>query len=122
MHRRWSGQLDFLDNEQSTLIHGELSTVPESQHWENIIIPESQWFNVDENDLYKKLNYVFENKYDIKNKAKGLMYKNREKFTLNKMVQKLDEIMKQYTKDLPQQVSIKLPKLKKSKPKLEETV
>ena len=50
------------------------------------------------------------------------MYNNREKFTLNKMVQKLDEIMKKYTKDLPQQVSIKLPKLKKSTPKLEETV
>jgi glycosyltransferase involved in cell wall biosynthesis len=118
----WSGQLDFLDNEQSILIRGELDNVPESQHWENIIIPESQWFNVDENDLYKKLNYVFENKYEIKNKAKGLMYNNREKFTLNKMVQKLDEIMKQYTKDLPQQVSIKLPKLKKSTPQLEETV
>ena len=118
----WSGQLDFLDNEKSILIRGELDTVPESQHWENIIIPESQWFNVDENDLYKKLNYTYENKYEIKNKAKGLMYNNREKFTLNKMVQKLDKIMKQYTKDLPQQVSIKLPKLKKSTPKLEETV
>ena len=118
----WSGQLDFLDKEKSILIRGELDTVPESQHWENIIIPESQWFNVDENDLYKKLNYTYENKYEIKNKAKGLMYNNREKFTLNKMVQKLDEIMKQYTKDLPQQVSIKLPKLKKSTPKLEETV
>ena len=118
----WSGQLDFLDNEKSILIRGELDTVPESQHWENIIIPESKWFNIDENDLYKKLNYTYENKYEIKNKAKGLMYNNREKFTLNKMVQKLDEIMKQYTKDLPQQVSIKLPKLKKSTPKLEETV
>ena len=118
----WSGQLDFLDKEKSILIRGELDTVPESQHWENIIIPESQWFNVDENDLYKKLNYTYENKYEIKNKAKGLMYNNREKFTLNKMVQKLDKIMKQYTKDLPQQVSIKLPKLKKSTPKLEETV
>ena len=70
------------------------------RYWEDIIIPESQWFNVDENHLYKKLNFVFENKYEIKNKAKGLMYKNREKFTLNKMVQKLDEIIETVYKGL----------------------
>ena len=42
-----------------------------------------------------------------------LMKINREKFTLDKMTQKLDEIVEKHTKDLPSQVSIKLPKLKK---------
>ena len=72
----------------------------------------------------KPNNFAFTNKYEIKNDAKSLMNKNREKFTLNNMTKVLDEIMKKYSKT-PEVVSIKLPKLKKSKPKIkleEETV
>ena len=47
------------------------------------------------------------------------MYANREKFTLNNMAKVLDEIIERHMKDIPKQVSIKLPKLKKSKPKVE---
>ena len=38
---------------------------------------------------------------------------NRNKFTLNKMTKKLGEIMEKYLKDVPQQVGLNLPKLKK---------
>ena len=38
---------------------------------------------------------------------------NRDKFSLSKMVSKLDEIMENYLKDVPQQVNLALPKLKK---------
>ena len=41
------------------------------------------------------------------------MYKNRDKFTLNKMADKLDEIMKKHTSNIPSQVMLNLPKLKK---------
>jgi len=121
----WSGQLDFLDTENSILIGGELQDIPKSQIWEDILIPETQWFVADENQAYKVFNFTFENYIEIKNKAKSLMYKNREKFTLNNMAKVLDEIMEHYMKGIPEQVSIKLPKLKKSKPKItleEETV
>ena len=121
----WSGQLDFLDTEKSILIGGGLQNIPDSQIWEDILIKESQWFVADENQVYRTFNFTFENKYEIKNKAKSLMYKNREKFTLNNMAKVLDEIMERYTKEMPEQISIKLPKLKKSKPKMaleEETV
>jgi len=109
----WSGQLDFLDGERSILVRGNLDKVPDSQHWENIIIPESQWFNIDENSAYKFLDHMFLNIDLYKRKAKDLMEENREKFTLNKMAEELDNIMEKYTKELPSQVSIKLPKLKK---------
>ena len=46
------------------------------------------------------------------------MYKNRDKFTLNNMAKVLGEIMESRMKDMPKQVSIKLPKLKKSKCKV----
>ena len=114
----WSGQLDFLDTEKSILIGGELQDVPESQIWEDILIPETQWFVADENQAYRMLNFAFENKYEIKNKAKSLMYRNREKFTLNNMAKVLDKIIESHMKDMPEKVSIKLPKLKKLKTKV----
>ena len=49
----------------------------------------------------------------IKSKGNQLMSENREKFTLKKMTEKLSEIMEKIEKDIPQQVGLKLPKLKK---------
>tara|TARA_R110000824_G_scaffold66026_7_gene171667 strand:- start:2401 stop:3756 length:1356 start_codon:yes stop_codon:yes gene_type:complete len=109
----WSGQMDFLENDNSILIPGELKQVPKSMVWKDIIIPESQWFNIYENEAYQALNHTFENQGEIKRKGETLMYKNRDKFTLDKMADKLDEIMEKYTSNMPSQVGLKLPKLKK---------
>ena len=109
----WSGHMDFLSTEDSMLLGGELKQVPQSQVWENIVIPESQWFNVNEQQAYKAMNYCFENYNEVKEKALNLMKTNREKFTLDKMTEKLDEIITPYVDKVPQQVGIKLPKLKK---------
>jgi TRAP-type uncharacterized transport system substrate-binding protein len=81
--------------------------------WEDIIIPESQWFNVNESQAYKSFNFCFENHQQMKSNSKQLMDINREKFTLNKMTEELDKIMEKYMKDTPQQVGLQLPKLKK---------
>ena len=109
----WSGHLDFLDKDSSVLIGGKLEQVPKSQIWKDIIIEGSQWFVVNESDTYKILNHIHENPLEASKKGEQLMEKNREKFTLNKMTEKLDEIMKKYLKDVPQQVGLNLPKLKK---------
>ena len=111
----WSGQVDFLSETDSMLLGGELVQVPKSQHWENIIIPESEWFNVNETQAYKALNYCFQNYNEVKEKALNLMKVNRDKFTLDKMTEKLDEIITPYIDKIPSQVGIKLPKLKKVK-------
>ena len=68
------------------------------------------------NQAYKVLNYVFTNQQEMKSKGSKLMYKNRNKFTLNKMTDKLSDVLENYLKDIPQEVSIKLPKLKKTTP------
>ena len=109
----WSGHLDFLDKNNTILLGGELKKVPESQVWKDIIIPESQWFNVNESQVYKSLNFCFEDQGTIKTKGNQLMNINRGKFTLNKMTEELDKIMEKYMKDTPQQVGLQLPKLKK---------
>ena len=109
----WSGQMDFLSQTDSMLLGGELVQVPKSQHWKDIIVPESQWFNVNEQQAYKAMNYCFENYDEVKGKALNLMKINRDKFTLDKMTENLGEIIKSFVDTIPSQVDIKLPKLKK---------
>ena len=87
--------------------------VPKSQHWKDIIIPEAKWFNVNETQAYKAMNYCFENYDEVKEKALNLMKTNREKFTLNKMSEKLNDIVSPYIDKVSTQVGLKLPKLKK---------
>ena len=109
----WSGQLDFLDRDKSLLIKGDFEEVPKSVVWKDIIVENSKWFTVDESSAYKAFNYVFKNNFDVKKNAKSLMNINREKFTLNKMAEKLDKIITPYIDKVPSQVKLNLPKLKK---------
>ncbi len=109
----WSGQMDFLSKTDSLLLGGKLVEVPRSQHWKDIIISESKWFNVDETQTYKALNYVFENYDEVKNKSLNLMKINKDKFTLDKMTKRLDEIVIPYLDKVPTEVGLNLPKLKK---------
>tara|TARA_R110002020_G_scaffold237576_2_gene449957 strand:- start:5936 stop:7306 length:1371 start_codon:yes stop_codon:yes gene_type:complete len=109
----WSGQMDFLDNKKSLLLPGDLVQVPKSAIWENIIIAESKWFVGDEGSFYKSLNIIYREHMQFKRKAEDLMSENREKFTLNKMTEKFDEIIERHIKNVPQQVGLQLPKLNK---------
>ena len=109
----WSGQLDFLKPDKSLLVPGEVSEVPKSAHWENIIIPESKWFYIDKNISYKAFTLMFEENEKYQEKAKEHQLENSKLFTLNKMTDKLGEIMEKYVNNLPSQVELKLPKLKK---------
>ena len=109
----WSGQMDFLSQTDSMLLGGELVQVPKSQHWKDIIVADSQWFNVNETQAYKAMNYCFENYDEVKEKALNLMKVNRDKFTLDKMSEKLGEIVIPFVDKIPQQVGLQLPKLKK---------
>tara|TARA_B100001094_G_scaffold3439_1_gene3095 strand:+ start:339 stop:1682 length:1344 start_codon:yes stop_codon:yes gene_type:complete len=109
----WSGQMDFLSQTDSMLLGGELVQVPKSQVWKDIIVPESQWFNVNETQAYKAMNHCFQNYEKTKERALNLMKINRDKFTLDKMTEKLDEIVTPYIDKVPTQVGLQLPKLKK---------
>jgi glycosyltransferase involved in cell wall biosynthesis len=109
----WSGQMDFLSQTDSMLLGGELKQVPQSQIWKDIVVKESQWFNVNETQAYKAMNHCFSNYDEVKEKALNLMKINRDKFTLDKMTEKLDEIITPYVDKIPSQVGIKLPTLKK---------
>ena len=110
----WSGHIDFLDEKDSILIDGELKQVPKSIVWKDIIIPQSAWFVADEAKSRKALTYVFENEMLVRNNAKSLMKTNVKSFSHSKMTEMLNNIVDNATKDLPSQVGLKLPKLKKT--------
>jgi len=109
----WSGQMDFLNPDDSLLLPGNLKPVPKSAVWKDIVVEQSSWFVVQEDTVPKAMNYVFSNPLEAKKRAKDLMEKNRKKFTLKGMEEKLDEIMEKHMKNVPSQVSLKLPKLSK---------
>lgn len=116
----WSGPIDFLDSEKTYLVGGSMTKVPKSVVWKDIIVEDSEWFVADEKQAATALNYVYTNFNKVKKNATDLMKINRDKFNFKKMAEKLDAVIEKYTKDIPKQVSLQLPKLKKVVDKKEE--
>ena len=109
----WSGPVDFLDESLSLLVGGKMVEIPKGAVWKDIVISESHWFEIDENDAYKALNYCYKNFNTVKERAKTLMRRNREKFSMQAMTELIVEQVEQYVTTIPSEVKLKLPKLKK---------
>jgi glycosyltransferase involved in cell wall biosynthesis len=109
----WSGHMDFLTPEFCGIVGGTLNKVHPSAVVANTILADSQWFKPDDNQVGHAFVEVFENYKEYQEKAKRLAYKNKQNFSLDKMTEKLDELLKQYIPEFPKHVELKLPKLKK---------
>lgn len=111
----WSGHLDFLNPVDSILLAGELKQIEKGAVWDNVLIPQSSWFNVDVNFASKALRKVFESYSDFLPPARRLAKTNREKFESDKMKEKLKVLLEKYVPDdllnPPKLVPIALPKL-----------
>ena len=109
----WSGHIDFLNPEFTTLLPGQLTNVHESAVVPNMILKESQWFSPDHGAIGHSLKEVYENYKPYKEKANRQAYLSKTNFSWDKMKDKIDELCAQYIPDLPKKVEIKLPTLKK---------
>ena len=109
----WSGQMDFLNGKQSTLIEGELKPIPKDLIWKPIIVEPGKWFNVNEVDVINKLRYFKKNHKKLKHQAKILGMNNRGKHSLDTMKREFNKILDNLLEQVPTNVSLKLPKLKK---------
>ena len=109
----WSGHLDFLDEEHSLLVSGKMEKVPRSVVWKDIIVEDSQWFVADSGSVSAALNFVYTNYNEVKKRALKLMEINREKFNSEKMIEQFKVILDKISSNIPTQVSLNLPKLKK---------
>jgi len=108
----WSGQLDFLNPEFTNLIGGTLTNVHASaaNQW---LLPESQWMSPDHMHIGHYLKDVFENYKNYTEKAKRQAFKSKNEFSWDKMKEKIDVILTQYTPEFPEEIKIKLPTMKK---------
>ena len=112
----WSGHVDFLNDKDAILLPGGLNDVKKESFPKNMYVKGAQWFTVNYNYASKMLKDVFDNysKYTVR--AKRLAIKNQTKFSLDAMTKKFEKILDQHLpkfEEQPQQVNLKLPKLKK---------
>ena len=108
----WSGHTDFLKPDMSILLSGTLNGVHGSaaNKW---AIKESQWFDVNQEEVGKYLKMMFKKPNLFKDNAKRQAYYCKTNYSFEKMKEKLGEILEEKVGEIPQQVSLNLPKLKK---------
>ena len=108
----WSGHIDFLNPEHTTLLPGQMTKVHPSAA-NNMLLKDSDWFSVDVGQVGTYLKHMFENYKDYKEKAKRQGYQSRTNFSYEKMKEKLDSLLTNKIPEFPKHVSLSLPKLKK---------
>jgi hypothetical protein len=116
----WSGQLDYLNPDFTTLIPGELTPVHSSAA-NQFLLPEAKWFTPDNGQVGFYLKDVFENYKKYQEKAVRQAYKSKTEFSYEKMKEVINERLTALIPEFPTQVQIKLPQLKKIElPKLKK--
>ena len=107
----FSGHLDFLKGEFTTLINGTLTNVHPSAA-NNMLIKEGQWFSPDAGQIGHYLKDMFENYKDYVDGGKRQGFYSKQNFSFEKMTEKMKEYLNRVP-EFPKQVSLVLPKLKK---------
>jgi len=109
----WSGHLDFLNVDEAILVPGELRPVEPGAVWENVIIPQSAWFNVDPNNAASALMHVFKRYDQFLLPAKRLAKKNLEQFSYEAIKKQTADLLAKYVPAFVMEVPVNLPTLKK---------
>ena len=107
----WSGYKDFLPEEHTVYLEGELKNVHETAQ-NKFLLKESKWFYVDYSKAAAKLFDVYNNYKTYLTKSAGLKTNIQNNFSLSKMTSKLDTILDKYVKVI-KKVELKLPTIKK---------
>lgn len=110
----WSGHKDFLPMDKAIMVGGKLTEVDDSTI-DNFIIKRSKWFTANYNEFIEVLKLVEKDYEKFVVKSEVLREENLNKFSLIKMKDKFQEILKPYLIEQPKQKEIILPKLNKIK-------
>ncbi len=115
---KWSGQLDFLNEEFIDLIPGEVKQIHPSAVVNNMLIPESSWFTIDYIKAAQAMKEHYSNYSKFLEGAKRQAYRSKTEFNLDKMGEKIvnildNNIVKFEKIKMPDFTSMKFPTLKK---------
>jgi hypothetical protein len=108
----WSGQIDYLNPEFTTLLQGQMTNIHPSAA-NNMLLKEAQWFSVDYGHVGHYIKDMFENYKGYVDNAKRQGYHSRTNFSFDKMKEKLGTVLTKRIPEFPKQVELKLPTLKK---------
>lgn len=108
----WSGHVDFLPVENTVFLEGSLTPIDGSAV-DTFILKEAQWFSVNYSKAAGVMYDVFNNYKTYSEKSKGLITNTLKNFTLERMNEVFDGILKSNVKEQPKIIPIKLPKLQK---------
>ncbi len=115
----FSAHTEYL--KEAVLLPGTLENVHPSAVWDKVILAESQWFTVDYGYASGVMKHMVENYKDYEISAKKQATLIRKDWNFDKMVEKLDSLIKQYVPEFSVQATLKLPELKKIElPKLKK--
>ncbi len=108
-----TGQADFLSKGVSVELPHEMTKVPENSFPKEFTNKEAVWATVNYPIAIKVIQDVHDNYDKYKMRGKKQMIINRETFSHEEMKNKLVNIVDDMIKDIPKEVELKLPKLKK---------
>ena len=117
----WSGHVDFLNPEFSGLMGGKLTNVHPSAA-NDFLLKEAQWFSVEHGHVGHFMTDVFKNYKDWTVKGKRQGYSSRTNFSFEQMKNQITQFTSTYIPDLPVEVKLKFPKIKKIELPQKETV
>jgi len=112
----WSGHVDFLSKENSILLPGNMIDVDKSAIPEQMLQEGAKWFCVNYQYAGQMLLKVLKETRKFNLNAKKLAIVNKPKFSLANMTKQFEKILDSHLpkfEEAPQQVNLKLPKLKK---------
>ena len=107
----WSGYKDFLPEENTIYLDGELKNVHESAS-NKFLLKESKWIYLNYSKAAQHIHNTFSNYKTALKKSEGLKTNINKNFTLDKMSSKLGEILDKYVK-IQQHIEMKLPTINK---------
>ena len=112
----WSGQLDFLHPDFTTLLPGDLKEIHRSAQWKGLINAGSKWFYVNYAIAEKVLRDVYGNYGRYKVLAEKQAKHSIDNFSIAKMNLDFTTLINKHVSfnPIPTQSTITLPKLKKS--------
>ena len=105
----YSGHIDFLFAEYTSMIGGQVIQIHPSAVVENMLIPESGWFSPDVKQAEFYLRDVYEKYAKYQEKAKQQAQKSKTMFSFEEM----KNLLSTYLEKVPKQVGLTLPKLKR---------
>ena len=106
----WSGHIDFLNSNFTTLLHGKLENIHPSAA-NNWLIQEAQWFQVDGTLAISSLKTMYKHYKKHIPLAKKQKFYATQNYSWDKMKELVDSILDKNLPKFSQQVELNMPKL-----------